>query len=142
MKITDEKWNELVAETQAGIDRWNQHAAEKNRPDVFSCKVEQTDKHMFLCTSHQGGHSEMKAVARERATGELRRAKPVRKRGKLIGVSIFTPDPKGWQELADKPANKIVGKLKLLDFTMFISSSVIPSPDTPTTEQADDHPMD
>jgi hypothetical protein len=139
MKITDEKWNELVAETQAGIDRWNQRAAEKNRPDVFSCKVEQTDKHMFLCTSHEEGHvyrsNEMKAVARERDTGELRRAKPLRKRGRLIGFSIFTPDPKGWQGLADKPANRIVDKLKLLDFLMFISSSVIPAPDSQTAAE-------
>lgn len=128
MKIADEKWNEIIAETQAGIARWNARASEKGCKDTFTCSVDRGTEYEVLVTRHIP--DERKAVARELATGEVRKAK-LTKRGKLVGYSITTPDPKGWQGLADQPAADIVRKLKLLDFLMLISVSVTGVSTTP-----------
>ena len=131
MKITDEKWNEIIFETQAGIARWNANALKHGKKDTFSCDVKRGVNYETLSTRHMdsmGGAK--KAVARELATGELRSAKLVTKRGMAM-VSVKTPDPKGWQGLADKPAVVIVKKLKLLDFVMVLSATVTSVSTTP-----------
>jgi hypothetical protein len=130
MKITDEKWNEIISETQAGIARWNARAFHHGIEDTFSCFVERGEKFVVLFTRHTPG--EQKAVARELATGELRKA-TLAKQDKRIRASIRTSDPKSWQKLADKPAAEIVRKLKLLNFVMFVSSRVTSVSTTPPT---------
>lgn len=125
MKITDEKWDEIITETQARIARWNARALEHGVEDTFTCDVERGEKYAVLITRHLP--SERKAVARELATGELRKATTVTKRGKLVGFSIKTPDPKAWRGLADKPAAEIVRKLKLTDYWIVKSVST-PTP--------------
>jgi hypothetical protein len=41
MKISDEKWHEIVEETRAGIERWNTRAREKQKSDQFHVEVTQ-----------------------------------------------------------------------------------------------------
>jgi hypothetical protein len=128
MKISDEKWHEIVKETRAGIERWNIRAREKQKSDQFHVKVTQAaaGKYEFIITKHHTEwNNEFHCVVREIATGEVRRAKYRPKKG---GIDIKTPDPKAWAQLADKPGAEIAKKLKLLDFIMILGSSVVPAP--------------
>jgi hypothetical protein len=128
MKVSNEKWHEIVEETRAGIERWNTHAREKQKSDQFHVNVIQgaSGKYEFIITKHHTEwNNDFHCVAREIATGEVRRAKYHSKNG---NVEIKTPDPKAWARLADKPGAEIAKKLKLLDFIMILGSSVVPAP--------------
>jgi hypothetical protein len=126
MYVDDRKWNEIIDEAQAGIDRWKGHAAKHKKEDVFRLHQDQSEKYSVIITEHwKGRMAERKALAREKDTGEVRSAKVVVKEWKLTGYTVKTSDPKAWKTLADKPAKEIVNKTKLLDFLMAIRSSVM-----------------
>ena len=40
--INDEKWNEIVAETKAGIERWNAMGAKYGKADSFEVRTYET----------------------------------------------------------------------------------------------------
>lgn len=124
MYIDDAKWAEIIEETTTGIARWNASAAKHNKSDKFHLHLlSSSGKYSFIVTEHHGGWAnEWRALAREIATGEVRSTKAVIKKQKYAGASIKTPDPKAWKTLANKSAKEIVGKTKLLDFAMLISS--------------------
>jgi hypothetical protein len=124
MIIDNETWGDIIAETRAGIDRWNTRAAEYGLKDSFRCIVRTGTDDAVLLTKHLPD-GDGKAVVRERATGKLRRAKLIVHNGQLTGVSLSKSDPKGWHELAGKPVGEIVEELKLLDFLMADSASFI-----------------
>lgn len=120
MKIDDQKWNEIIAATQAGIEACKGRATKYGvaEANIFRCEGILGPTHTVLMTEHRdcGYLMGRKAIARELASGEVRAAKAkVIGKGK-IGFAVKTPDPKAWRSLADKPANEIVHKLKLTDF--------------------------
>jgi hypothetical protein len=124
MIITDEKWNDIIAETQARIDKWNESAQEHQKSDVFRIKVQDEGDYTVLLTEHlnNGDANDRKVVVREIATGEMRRAAIVKYRGRVKGFKVWRPDPKAWRLLVDKPAAEIVRQLKLTRFLMLLSS--------------------
>jgi hypothetical protein len=132
MKITDDLWNGIIAETRAGIERWNTRLAERSVTDRLTVSVEATTGHTILLTVHRGEYCrEGKAVARENATGELRgcRLKVDRKAGFQVGIK--TSDPKNWARLTKKPADKMVKELGLLNYVIPIGSRLVEVTDTP-----------
>ena len=90
MIIDDQKWNDIIAAAQAGIERWNSRAAERAKKDFFHCQVQMGANYTVLLTAHMPD-GERKAVARELTTGELRAAKPVVRKGRLVGFTITKP---------------------------------------------------
>jgi hypothetical protein len=135
MIISDERWNDIIKATEAGIAKWNALVAKHKVPDKFSVKVRDEGGYSVLLTEHDDGYQrEHRAVVREVATGEMRAAKVVKKRRKGVGVvitgfSIWRSDPttKWWKSLPNKSADDAVRQLKLTDFFVPISASVIPS---------------
>jgi hypothetical protein len=123
MLIDDKKWEEIVAVTKVQIDTWNLHAIEHRKKDTFRFSIRKTDRHEVILAEHTDNYRpEVKALAREVESGEIRATKVVRKKGRIVGFQTTTPDPKGWKSLADKPADEIVKKLRLTGFFMAISS--------------------
>ena len=131
MQIDDATWNEIIAKTEADIARWNERAAEKNRPDRFTANVKPVDKYTVIVTEHQTGYRvERKAVAREVATGELRKAQIVKK-GSGLACKI-TASPKSWAKLEGKSADQTFKALKLTDYIMLLGVRA----ETPVAEAA------
>ena len=125
MLIDSKKWDEIVAVTEASIDRWNARAAEHGQKDTFHFFSQKTDRHEVIVAKHNDSYRmEVKALTRELETGEIRATKVIRKKGRIVGFQPTTPDPKGWKSLADKPADEIVKKLKLTNFFMFLGTRV------------------
>jgi hypothetical protein len=127
MIITDEKWNDIIAETRSSIDKWNENARKHQRPDVFRVNVQDSNGFNVLLTEHLTngyGGSERKIVVREIATGEMRRAKISKHRGRVTGFRVWKSDPKVWRSLADKPGAEIAKRLKLTNFLMILGSQV------------------
>jgi len=125
MIITDEKRDAIVAATRARIARWNASASKHGVDDRFCCDMLTNTEYVTLLTTHLSQPADLRAVSRELATGELRSAKTVVRKGRLVGFSIRKPDPKAWQKLADKPAEEIVRALKITGFTMFLGSRMV-----------------
>jgi hypothetical protein len=126
MIITNEKWNDIIVETRAKIDQWNENARKHQKSDVFRIKVDNhQDGLAILCTEHaaEDQRTEHKIVVREITTGEVRRATVVKRRGRVTGFKVWKPDPKAWKSLAEKPAAEIVKQLKLTHFWMFLGAS-------------------
>jgi hypothetical protein len=125
MIITNEKWNDIIAETRTVIDKWNESARKHQKSDVFRIKVHDTDGYTDLLTEHVNGYqTERKIIAREIATGEMRRTTISKQRGHITGFKMWRPDPQAWRSLANKPAAEIVKRLKLTNFLMILGSHV------------------
>jgi hypothetical protein len=125
MKLDEATWQEVIAAAQAGIDKWNASAKEKSLSDKFTLRTTSGEKFTYIITEHTVGQrvSERRMVARELATGELRKATPVKvKKGSGTQIKI-TNGPKSWDKLAGKSPERIAGLLKLTDFLMLISGS-------------------
>jgi len=122
MYVDDQKWNDIIAETKAGIDRWNDDAAKYGVNHVFRVHLQNSDTYSLIVTEHASDYHEWKVLARELKTSEVRSTKPIIKRGRFVGFKTRTPDPKIWSTLADKPAKTIVGKTKLVNFFIIIGS--------------------
>jgi hypothetical protein len=121
MKISDALWNDIVAETRAGIERWKANAAKHGLADRFTVTVEPVGGYVVLVTEHAVEYyRDRHAIAREISTGELRRARLQEKRDGSFRVEIRPVAPKGWATLATKPADKIVKALGLVDFTVIL----------------------
>jgi len=124
MKVSDEKWNEIVNEVKAGIARWNAKASELKTGDTFRWVLKKNGLYLgctTLTTLHDFGtqmqeSGDAKIVAREDSTGEIRKVKSVWIEGRYAGTVANHKDPKSWSSLTEKPASEIVEKLKLLDF--------------------------
>jgi hypothetical protein len=125
--IDEQKWNDIIAATRAGIDRWNARAVKHHCRDTFYCRVLQTQGHAVVLTEQAadwyesaGPYSavDSHALARELSSGELRLAQPMGEEGRpdrFHIASVLT-----WrQQLAGKSGDEIVQQLKLLDFLMF-----------------------
>jgi hypothetical protein len=122
MKIDDATWSAIIEETMAGIARLKEAATKGGRSDQFAASLHKLDKHAVLLTEHAcGRRAERKAVAREMATGELRKAQ-VAGEGKVLTTRISDEDPEGWADLAGKPAAQIVKGLNLAGYVMFINA--------------------
>ena len=91
MIINNEKWDEIVAATRAGIERWKA-AAERDCKDTFSCDVHDRGGYVVLMTMHQSDRTERHALAREHVGGE-------------------DAGPESIARMADKPAGEIVALL-------------------------------
>jgi hypothetical protein len=127
MIITDEKWNDIIAEARAGIDKWNENARKHQKSDVFRINVQDSNGFNVLLTEHLSNgyrESERKMVVREIATGEVRRATTSTHRGRVTGFKVSKSDPKAWRSLADKPAAEIAKQLKLTRFLMVLDVRV------------------
>ena len=57
MIINNEKWDEIVAATRAGIERWKA-AAERDCKDTFSCDVHDRGGYVVLMTMHQSDRTD------------------------------------------------------------------------------------
>ena len=131
MKVSDEKWNEIVKETEAGIARWNAIAKERGLQDAFFSSIQETSGNSLLVTryKHDSDRSfaadDVRAVAREIATGQLRPVRVKKYKGGIVGFTVKPPS-KAWSaSLSEKPAAEIVKQLKLLDFFVIVSASHI-----------------
>jgi hypothetical protein len=118
MKITDAKWQEIIAATRTAIDNWNAHARKHNVPDTFHMEVKKLSggADMLMTEHHTSWKPARKLVVRTKE-GELRPATSKKAKGGSR-ITIKGQDPKGWNGLADKPAMEIVGRLKLNNFVM------------------------
>jgi len=127
MIITEEKWNEIITATRAGIDKWKARAAECQCEDRFTVETYKSDNYSVLTTAHDDGwRGKRRAVARDMTTGEVRAATLIMKQRKgfgrvPVGVKIKQTDPKAWKSLADKSADEIKRGLGLTDFRMVTS---------------------
>lgn len=127
MKIDDATWNAIIEETKAGIARLKEAAARHGKGDQFAASLHELEKHALLLTEHAcGRRTNRKAVAREIATGELRKARVVQK-DKVLATKISGDDPEGWADLVGKPAAQIVKDLNLASYVMVTKARVIPS---------------
>jgi hypothetical protein len=126
MIINDNKWQEIIAATRAGIDKWNVRAREKARPDKFAVNVQRSGDFEILLTEHnKEGYTERKVVMRNCVSGELRPAKAKKTAKGLFNITSRAI-PKAWARLADKPADEIIRALKLTNFIMILGASVVP----------------
>jgi hypothetical protein len=126
MRVSDEKWNEIVNEVKAGIARWNAKASEHKTGDTFHPVLKENGLMGGFTTLSTFHDHAARMIAREPATGEVRKIKFIWREGRIAGAAINPKDPKSWAtSLAEKPASEIVEQLKLLDFFMPISASHI-----------------
>jgi hypothetical protein len=133
MKIDDATWNAIVGETKVGIARLKEAAAKYGKSDVFAASLHELEKHIVLVTEHAcGRRADRKAVAREIATGELRKAQVIGK-DKVLTAKINYADPEGWAAFAGKTAAQIVRDLTLTSYVMFVDARVT-QPTTATSE--------
>src|SRR5262245_59664784 len=125
--VEQEKWNEIVEEAEARIAKWNARAKERGLQDTFLASVRDVNGYSLLITQHKHdpdrscAADDVKAVAREVATGQLRPTKIKKHKGTIVGFAV-KPPPKAWKSLADKPAESIVGKLRLVDFVVLVGA--------------------
>jgi hypothetical protein len=130
MKIDDELWNAIIAETQAGIERWNASAAKHGTRDRFTFTCKPLPEYVLPTTEHHvegGWHIDRKATARKIATGEMYSCRLKRARNtkdERITAVTFKPAPRKWAKLAGKSPREIVPGLGLTDFLMAISSQM------------------
>jgi hypothetical protein len=128
MKITDEKWNEIIKATEAGIVRWNERAAERKLKDKFRVSKKDADGYSILLTEHNNGvHSDHHAVVREMGTGEMHAAKVIKRKKGERWITGYEPkpDPEEWRSLAYKSASDVVRALRLLDFLLIAGVSLV-----------------
>jgi hypothetical protein len=125
MHVDNAKWTDMIAETKKGIERWNKSAATHQLPDKFRFSTENTGRHEIIVAAHNRGlgPEDVNAIAREITTGEVRSTKAVQRKGRVVGFSV-KPDPKAWKTLANKSADIIIKKVKLLDFFVILGSKV------------------
>jgi hypothetical protein len=125
MIISDEKWTEIINETKAGINMWSARAVEHGCDDSFSIEQHNTGVFSLIATMHRSKYDqlEVKALAWNGETGEVRAAKPMFKKGVVIGFKM-KPVPKAWKSLTDKTAKEIVGKVGLLKFILILGSQM------------------
>ena len=127
MIIDNQKWADIIAETEAKIARWNARAAERGVNDTFRFYVTEDPMNAggisIIVTEHYSNHNlvEVKALARENKTGEVRVTRAHTSKGRVCYFKTH-PDPKAWRQLAEANAKQIVNKTKLLDFFMVVSS--------------------
>jgi len=98
MYIDDQKWDNIITETKAGIDRWNGIAAERGVKSVFRLDVKNIDDdaHSIIVTEHATDYHEWKAwrakskparfagpsrSSRKDALSASRHGSPIRRRG-------------------------------------------------------------
>jgi len=53
MYVTDEKWNEIVEATKAGIARWSAQVAKHKFDDRFAVEVQEAGEFTVLLTNHK-----------------------------------------------------------------------------------------
>jgi hypothetical protein len=123
VKISDQKWNEIVAETQAAIEKWNAQAAREGWKDSFRCRLSShADGNVTLITEHdKGWHIERRAVTR---IGDQMYRSTIAKAKGGIAIKTKTDDSKAFAALADKPTKEIVKKAGLTDFFVMISAQL------------------
>jgi hypothetical protein len=133
MHVTEDKWNAIITEARRRIDNWSAWAAERKTSDSFRCELVPANDYVLLLTTHDDGSGyqmERHAVAYKPATQEMKPAKPIVKKGRVTGFQTKS-DPKAWASFAGKPADEIVKQLKLANFVMFLSASVVRPPSGP-----------
>src|SRR5262245_35016076 len=70
MKIDDDTWNAIVAETKGRIANWNDIAAEKGRPEVFEVRATTGDSYQLLITIHHDHGRGTRRRYRQAAQGD------------------------------------------------------------------------
>jgi len=70
MKIDDDTWNAIVAETKGRIADWNDRAAEKGRPGVFEVRATTGDSYQLLITIHHDHGRGTRRRYRQAAQGD------------------------------------------------------------------------
>jgi hypothetical protein len=146
MMISDERWNDIIAETRSRIDNWNARARERKLSDTFIIDVRDNGGYTCLLTRHSHNPendmhwdaADYRLVVREIATGEVRSAKVRRRKGRVIGFEVRKPDPQAWQLLVDKSTTEIVKRFKLTNFILFIGSSMMKVQSTARTGECTD----
>jgi hypothetical protein len=122
MIISNEKWDAIVAEVKAKIERWQAQADKHAIKETFRARIVplKSGECVVLVTEHcdaSGDLHNAHAVVRE-ATGQMRPARVHTRNDRLVYVSKKSSYPKAWRSLVDKPAADIVRKIGLLDFLL------------------------
>jgi hypothetical protein len=125
MLIQQESWNDIIKTTEAKIANWNARAKERGVEDTFFVDVREASGYCLLITKHvSSGPDDIKVVAREIATSQMRPAKLNKdKKGRIVGFTV-KPEPKAWKSLAEKPAETIVAKVGLTNFLLILGSRI------------------
>jgi hypothetical protein len=114
-------WEAVVREAETHIAKWNAHAREHGKDDMFRAFVRDVASYQVLCTEHAySGHTERKAIARTLDTGELMSARIV-KNGREI---VFRPAPASWQTAVRQGPAAIVKAARLCDYILILGSRV------------------
>ena len=114
MKVSDEKWDQIIRVTRAVIDKLNARARARQLSDKFHVNVQRTGAFELLLTEHiDGTTSDRRIAVRQIETGEVRPIKLKNSRGAAFVKTKSVP--KACAGLADRPAAVIVRALKLVD---------------------------
>ena len=122
MQISEELWQEIIAETKAKLADFEANCIADGLKDRFVVRVERfTDRtggevEMLLTEQKPSMYGPPHIVVRSVATGEMHRATRKRTGKGRFQISWKSSDPKSWAKLAGKPAAVWVKELKLTDF--------------------------
>jgi hypothetical protein len=83
MRVSDEKWHEIVNEVKAGIARWNAKASEHKTGDTFHPVLKENGLMGGFTTLSTFHDHAAKMIAREPATGEVRKIKFIWREGRI-----------------------------------------------------------
>lgn len=77
MYVRDEKWAEIIAITREHITSWKGKAVKHGLRDKFASSERPDGDYQLIVTHHQSrSGDDWRMLAREKATGEIRKAKP------------------------------------------------------------------
>lgn len=131
MIISDETWNEILAETEAGINRLNEIATQNGTADKFTWVLmgEPPDGPKTLITSNvNGAYRETRAVTRNPHTQQASIVATGRK-GRFTTLKP-KKDTKAWSKMSGKPAKDIIRAARLLDYLIILGARATKAPTT------------
>ena len=145
MIINDETWNEIIAETMAGIERINARATELGADDKFNWSLETGASGVVLLATQEvsGGYTtDRHVVVRHPDTGQTyigRFGTVGGRRDKRLVVKWGQQDTKAWAAMAGKSAKEIIRKARLLDYV--IITSIVTKATRVTLNEVTDDPV-
>jgi hypothetical protein len=131
MIIDGTKWQQIIDTTKASIEWWNATASRHGMKDTFECETHILPPHgagVVVATTLRSQLFSRDNIVKQHAifvtADGVRPAKIQRNKDHIITGFKFKPVPKAWATLADKSAEDIVSKTKLVDFFLVTGSSL------------------